>query len=103
MTEAIRRLLHLPFMPHGMCYLWNAPLVWLNVISDLLIALAYLAIPIALIYFIRRRRDVPFGWMFWCFGVFISACGATHANRTSKTAVGTEASAVIAFIPPAIR
>jgi PAS domain S-box-containing protein len=65
-------------MPHGYCYLWNRGLVWTHVLSDSLIALAYLSIPITLIYFIRKRRDVPFNWMFFSFGVFILACGATH-------------------------
>ena len=67
------------FMPHGFCYSWNAGLVWLHVISDSLIALSYLSIPVTLVYFIRKRRDLPFHWMFVCFGVFILACGATHA------------------------
>lgn len=67
------------FMPHGTCYLWNARLLWLHVVSDALIALAYLTIPITLIYFLRKRRDLPFNWMFACFGVFILSCGATHA------------------------
>jgi PAS domain S-box-containing protein len=66
------------FEPHGYCYLWNAGLVWLNVISDALIAAAYFAIPIALLCFVRKRRDIPFGWMFGLFGVFIVACGSTH-------------------------
>jgi hypothetical protein len=42
------------------------------------IAVAYLAIPIALIEFVRRRPAVPFRWVLVCFGVFIAACGATH-------------------------
>jgi PAS domain S-box-containing protein len=67
------------FMPHGYCYMWNQRLVLLHVISDVLIALAYLSIPITLMYFLRKRRDLPFNWMFGCFGVFILACGATHA------------------------
>jgi PAS domain S-box-containing protein len=66
------------FQPHGFCYLWNARLVWLHATSDLLIALAYLTIPVTLVWFIRKRRDLPFSWMFVCFGVFIVACGATH-------------------------
>ncbi len=66
------------FQPHGFCYLWNARLVWLHAISDLLIALAYLTIPVTLVWFIRKRRDLPFSWIFVCFGVFIVACGATH-------------------------
>lgn len=67
------------FMPHGFCYLWNPGLVWLHVVSDTLIAASYLSIPVTLIYLVRRRRDVPFHWMFVCFGAFIVACGATHA------------------------
>lgn len=66
------------FMPHGFCYSWNAGLVWLHVISDSLIALSYLSIPVTLVYFIRKRRDLPFNWMFVSFGIFILACGATH-------------------------
>jgi signal transduction histidine kinase len=66
------------FMPHGHCYLWTPSLVWLNVISDSLIGLAYLAIPISLFDLIRRRRDIGFHWMFIAFGIFITACGATH-------------------------
>src|SRR5262245_39487325 len=65
-------------MPHGYCYLWNPSLVWLHVISDSLIAAAYFTIPITLVYFVRKRRDLPFNWIFVCFGVFILACGATH-------------------------
>ena len=79
MTEAIRRLLGQDFMPHGMCYLWQPGLIWVHVISDSLIAMAYCVIPATLIYFVRRRRDIPFHWMFLCFGVFIVSCGATHA------------------------
>ncbi len=66
------------FMPHGHCYLWQPGVVWLHLISDGLIALAYTSIPFTLVYFVRRRRDVPFHWMFLCFGAFIVACGATH-------------------------
>jgi len=67
------------FMPHGFCYLWSPGVLWLHVVSDSLIALAYATIPVTLVYFIRKRRDLPFDWVFICFGVFILACGATHA------------------------
>jgi signal transduction histidine kinase len=67
------------FMPHGFCYLWSPGLVWLHAGSDSLIALAYSTIPVTLVYFIRKRRDMPFNWMFISFGIFILACGATHA------------------------
>jgi len=65
-------------MPHGMCYLWNARLIYLHVISDSLIAASYFAIPLILLWFVRKRRNVPFSWMFGLFGVFIIACGTTH-------------------------
>lgn len=66
------------FMPHGYCYLWKPGLVWLHVLSDALIALAYYSISCLLVYFIHKRRDVPFDWIFWMFGSFIVACGTTH-------------------------
>ena len=66
------------FQPHGFCYLWNTRLVWLHAMSDLLIAFAYFTIPVTLVWFIRKRRVLPFSWIFVCFGIFIVACGATH-------------------------
>jgi PAS domain S-box-containing protein len=66
------------FMPHGFCYLWTPGLIGLHVVSDSLIALSYLSIPITLVHFTRKRRDIPFSWMFLCFGAFIVACGGTH-------------------------
>jgi PAS domain S-box-containing protein len=66
------------FMPHGHCYLWIPSLVWLHVISDSLIALAYFTIPVTLIYIARKRKDLPFDWMFMCFSAFILCCGTTH-------------------------
>ena len=66
------------FIPHGHCYLWKSGLVWLHVVSDSLIALAYYSIPLMLVYFVRSRRDVPFDWIFLLFGTFIVACGTTH-------------------------
>ena len=66
------------YAPHGYCLLWQPGLVWTHVIADTVIALAYFSIPIALITLIRRRRDLDFGWVFWCFALFILACGCTH-------------------------
>src|SRR5216684_4397320 len=66
------------FMPHGYCYLWDPLILRLHVVSDGLIALAYCCIPIILIYFIRKNRDLPFSRIFWMFGTFILACGTTH-------------------------
>ena len=66
------------FMPHGHCYLWRPDILWLHVISDAVIGLAYASIPFALIYLVRKRQDLAFNWIFILFGIFILACGATH-------------------------
>lgn len=67
-----------PFIPHGHCYLWKPSLVWLHILSDALTALAYYSIPIALLYFVRKRQDLPFKSVLVLFGVFIVSCGTTH-------------------------
>jgi len=67
------------YMPHGMCFLWQPELIALHVVSDSLIALAYYSIPIALIYFALKRTDLAFPSIFVLTGLFILACGTTHA------------------------
>ncbi|PSB14341.1 PAS domain-containing sensor histidine kinase [filamentous cyanobacterium CCP2] len=67
-----------PFIPHGHCYLWKTSLVWLHLTSDTLIALAYYSIPVTLFYFVQKRSDLPFNWIFLLFCSFIVACGTTH-------------------------
>ncbi len=66
------------FIPHGHCYLWQTNLVWLHILSDAFIALAYYSIPATLFYFVRKRQDLPFDWIFLLFSGFIVACGTTH-------------------------
>jgi PAS domain S-box-containing protein len=66
------------FSPHGFCYLWNPGLMWLHIVSDVAIALAYFTIPLTLLWLAKKRRDVPFGWIFGLFAIFIIACGVTH-------------------------
>jgi len=65
-------------MPHGHCYFWNPGVLWLHILSDAFIALAYYSIPFTLVYFISKRRDLPFNWIYFCFAAFIVACGTTH-------------------------
>jgi PAS domain S-box-containing protein len=78
MVEFFRRLFSPDFMPHGHCFGWDPAVVWLNVLSDGLITTAYYSIPITLAWFIYKRRDVPFSWIFIMFAGFIVACGTTH-------------------------
>ena len=79
MTNFLERILDSSmFSPHGICLLWEPELIWLHVVSDTLIALAYFSIPFALAIFVLKRRDLKFGWIYWSFGIFIMACGLTH-------------------------
>jgi len=66
------------FEPHGICLLWRADLVWAQAISDGLIALSYFSIPIVLLAFVAKRKDLVFPWIFILFGAFILLCGTTH-------------------------
>jgi PAS domain S-box-containing protein len=66
------------FMPHGHCYFWRPEILWLHVLSDSGIALSYFAISASLLYILRKRKDLPFRWLFALFGLFIAACGTTH-------------------------
>src|SRR5271154_1717013 len=79
MIDSIRRLFSEgDFMPHGMCFQWQRGVLGLHIVSDALITAAYLCISLALLYFVRKRKDLEFNWMFVSFAIFIVACGATH-------------------------
>jgi hypothetical protein len=67
-------------LPHGDGLLWHPGLVWLHAGSDAFIGAAYVAIPVTLALVLRRRRDIPFNWMAWCFVAFVLACGADGAG-----------------------
>jgi PAS domain S-box-containing protein len=66
------------FVPRRACGEWTAGLVWLHVVSDLLVWLAYVSIPILLAYFVWNRRNLPFRGLLVLFAAFILACGFTH-------------------------
>lgn len=51
---------------------------WLHIVSDLSIFGAYLAIPVIVVYFLRRRPDTPVPRLWWLFATFMLACGAVH-------------------------
>src|SRR5882724_11218857 len=110
MLDVVRKLFSAAdFMPHGMCYLWQPGVLWLNVVSDALITLAYFSIPFTLLYFVRKRADLQFNWMFVCFAVFIVACGTTHLleilvvwHPAYWLAGGVKALTAFASVPTAI-
>ena len=53
-------------------------LMMVMAISNAIIAVSYLSIPFFLFIFTRKRKDMPFTWIIFLFGLFILACGSTH-------------------------
>ncbi len=83
MIEFFRRL----FETEGFPPRWNCgtawsetpALGWLHIVSDLVIATAYFAIPVLLGYLaIRKNKDMPFIPLYWLFAAFILSCGTVH-------------------------
>ena len=66
------------FLPHGICFQWSPELLTLMVVSNLAIAIAYFTIPLALLTFLDRRRDIKFSWLFMLFAAFIFCCATGH-------------------------
>jgi signal transduction histidine kinase/CheY-like chemotaxis protein len=66
-------------MPHGACLLWKPELIWLNAISDTLIAGTFFAVTFVLTSFLWRRwHDVMFRGVFWVLAIFFAVCGVTR-------------------------
>jgi signal transduction histidine kinase len=109
MLAFFRQFIDGRYAPHGYCLLWQPELIWTHVVSDALIASAYFSIPVALIYFVRKRRDVAFGAMFWLFALFILACGTSHLmsiwnlwHGDYGIEAGVKALTALASVPTAI-
>lgn len=69
------------FMPHGYCLRWDPLLLVLLIVANIGIALAYFSIPISLLVFVARRKDLAYSWMFKLFSAFIICCGLTHMMK----------------------
>lgn len=67
------------FMPHGVCLGWDSPLLWLTAISDAVMTLSYATYPIGIAYFVWKRKDLQYRWLYLGFFIaFILTCASTH-------------------------
>ena len=57
----------------------SSALLRIDAASNGLIALAYFTLATALVWFWRRRTDLPFSWVLPLFGGFLLVCGFGHA------------------------
>ncbi len=79
MPEFLRHLFSTDgFPPRWQCGDWSDVHGWVHVCSDVAIFGAYAAIPVVLVYFILKRKNLPFPPIFWLFGAFIFSCGIGH-------------------------
>src|SRR3954447_7776894 len=83
--------------PDGTCLLWRPESIWLNVISDAMVASAFFATAFVLAYFSWRRRRqmmLMIRGVFWAYAIFIALCGVTRLESILTLwvpAYGTEA------------
>ena len=60
------------------CGSWHTDVGWLHILSDFGIFAAYFTIPGVLLFFMLRKKDLPFPRVIWLFATFILACGFGH-------------------------
>ncbi|MDT8406385.1 MAG: EAL domain-containing protein [Methylococcales bacterium] len=66
------------FLPHAYCFAQDSLVLWVTVLANGLVALAYFMISAGLVRFVYLRKDIEFQGLFVLFSLFISACGVTH-------------------------
>ena len=66
------------------CGSWSTAHGLTHIVSDFAIFGAYAAIPLALAFFVLRRRDVPFLPIFWLFVAFIFSAALDTLSRRSS-------------------
>src|ERR1700761_672308 len=78
MFDFFRRLFGVDFMPHLYCLRGDPGVLWTQVISDLVVAISYFAIPLLLLRVVLKRKEPLFRRLAILFVLFIGACGTTH-------------------------
>jgi hypothetical protein len=66
------------FLPHGVCLSWDSDLVSAVVVSNALIATAYMMLASILVVAARAPRPAVPRWVYWSFALFIFCCGLSH-------------------------
>jgi signal transduction histidine kinase len=66
------------FPPRWHCGKWTEFHGWFYIISDLLIWSAYFAIPVIIVNYLSKRKNLRFHRIYFLFAAFILACGTTH-------------------------
>ncbi|WP_373523478.1 ATP-binding protein [Aquiflexum sp.] len=60
------------------CGKWSDFHGWFYIIGDLMVWSAYFTIPVIILGYVYKRKDVRFHRIYFLFAAFILSCGATH-------------------------
>ena len=63
------------------CGNWSETDGWITIISDSLIFTAYLSIPLLLLFFLSKRKEIQYKRFLVLFSLFILLCGFTHLTE----------------------
>jgi uncharacterized membrane protein len=66
------------FLPHGICLSWDPELMTAFVLSNGLIAIAYMIITLVLAVAARQPKPAMPRWLYWSFAAFVFCCGVSH-------------------------
>lgn len=61
----------------------HSTVVFVHMVADVILGLAYIAIAIVLVALVRRVRAIPFSGAFVAFAVFIVTCGLVHLGEAA--------------------
>ncbi|MCQ6277567.1 EAL domain-containing protein [Bacillus sp. V3B] len=59
-------------------------------ISEFLTSIAYFSIPVTIIIFMKKRKQIDYKWMYICFILFIMLCGIGHLMHVIGNLVPTK-------------
>ncbi len=107
------------FMPHAFCLSGNLWTLWISVMANLIIALAYYGIAIGIYNLLRKKviGSIVSPTIWYGFAAFIGLCGTTHVmdivviwtpvynlqNFVSTLTAAISAITALVFIPEAIK
>ncbi|MFZ5544095.1 MAG: ATP-binding protein [Pseudomonadota bacterium] len=77
MLDAIARLSS-SWPSLGESLAWAESVLWPMIAGEVLMALAFLSLPLLLVVLARRRGDLRFNWIMWLLSAFMLLSGLTH-------------------------
>ena len=66
------------FLSEGDCYSWQSSLIWLHIIGDLAITLAFYSLSVMMIYLVRKQEEQIFPPQFGLLSAFMICCGTIY-------------------------